>query len=205
MLYNLTMKVIGITGAIASGKSTVAKLFEKKGALLLDADIIARDVARKGSSAYSEIVAYFGEDILDHDKEVDRKKLARIVFKEPAKLEVLNEIIHPKVEKEIELKISEFKTKRTDSRIVVLDVPLLFEAGLEKYCDVLIVVRAGIEQRLERLIRKGMTAEDAEKRIRAQKNKDKLECKADIVIENGAEIKDLENIVDGIWNELVRP
>jgi dephospho-CoA kinase len=202
LLYNQPMKIIGVTGAIASGKSTLARIFNKKGAVLLDADVIAQSVIAEGLPAYNEILTCFGDAVVGAKKEIDRKQLARIVFNDAEKLKALNKIVHPKVEKEILQKLNGLKSENASSKRVVLDVPLLFEAGLDKYCDLAIVVRAKREIRLKRLMLKGMTLEDAKNRITAQEEKHRYENRADIIVDNENGTQALEQQADMIWKEL---
>jgi dephospho-CoA kinase len=205
MLYNHSMKLIGVTGAIASGKSTVAKLLQNKGAIVLDADQIAREVTRPGSSAWNEIVDHFGIEILkrgNYDNEIDRNKLADIVFSDPKELSVLNAIVHPKVLQEVEQRLKALKNEYGNGQIIVLDVPLLIEVGWHKRCDMTIVVRAEYEQRLRRLILRGLTVEEAKRITESQKEKERLESRADIIIDNNDTPEDLEKTIERIWQKI---
>jgi len=194
------LKSIGITGPIASGKSTVASLLKEKGAMVIDADRIARDVVEPDKPAWKEIVAYFGEDVLLHDRRLNRRKLGKIVFENPDKLEVLNKAIHPPVIDEINKRVKHVEAEYGDGKVVVIDVPLLIEVGLHKQCDLTVVVTADKNIRRQRLQEKGLTKEEAESRVAAQSEKEKLEEQADIVIENNGPFAELEKKVDELWD-----
>lgn len=126
------MQVIGLTGGIASGKSTVSKLLKKMGAVVIDADIVSREIMVKGTEAYNKIVEYFGREILKEDGEIDRKKLGNIVFADRRKLKKLNEITHPIIIERIKEKIEE-ERKKNQQKAIVLDAALLIEMKLYKW------------------------------------------------------------------------
>lgn len=193
------MKIIGITGSIGSGKSTVASLLQEKGALIIDADQIARDVIEPDTPAWEEIVAHFGEAILQPDRKINRGELGRIVFSNPEELVFLNNAVHPRVIAEIETDLEEIKNRFGDGKVVVLDVPLLFEVGLDKLCDVTVIVTAGKDARLERLLGQGFSRDEAERRVVAQDYKENLRGLADIVIINNGTVVDLEKKVEELW------
>lgn len=195
------MKLIGLTGSIASGKSTVAALLKEKGAVVIDADQIAKEVVERGKPAYQTIVKQFGEDILKPDRSIDRAKLAGVVFNDPEKLSLLNSIVHPEVMADIKDKLDDY-AKNAPESIVVLDIPLLIEVGFHKNCDLTVVVSADKDIRLKRLLEKGLSQDEAQARINAQSNKEGLESEADIVIENNSTIKDLQEKVDEIWERI---
>lgn len=194
------MRIIGITGPIASGKTTVTSLLKEKGAIAIDADEIARDVVEPGKPAWREIVAYFGEDVLLHDRRLNRRKLGKIVFENPDKLEALNKAIHPQVIDEINKRVKQVEAAYGDGKVVVIDVPLLIEVGLHKQCDLTVVVTADKDIRKQRLQEKGLTKEEAESRVAAQSEKEKLEKQADIFIENNGPFAELEKKVDELWD-----
>lgn len=162
------MIVAGLTGGIATGKTTVAAIFEEAGARRIDADRIARDVVRKGSSAYRDIVAHFGMDLLLGDGEIDRKRLAAIIFSDPAAQRALENMVHPQVRQEIDRRVAQIRGEAPQA-LVILDIPLLFEAGMQRGLDEVILVYAPERLQLERLMaRDGLTEPEAFARIRAQ-------------------------------------
>ena len=178
------MIVAGLTGGIATGKSTVAAIFEEAGARLIDADRIAREVVRKGSSAYRDIVAHFGMDVLLGDGEIDRRRLAAIVFNDPAAQRALEDIIHPQVKREVDRRVG-LIGRQTPEAIVILDIPLLFEAGMQGGLDAVILVYASERLQLERLMaRDGLTEPEALARIRAQMPIESKKALATRVIDN---------------------
>ena len=132
------MKIIGLTGGIATGKSTVAKMFSEAEIPLIDTDFIAKELLNKDSLGYQEVVEYFSEDILHKDKKINRKKLARKIFTNSKKREKLNSIIHPKVKEMVLSEIERYK--KLNKEIVVVDVPLLFESGFDKIVDDVVVI-----------------------------------------------------------------
>jgi len=178
------MIVAGLTGGIATGKSTVAAIFEEAGARLIDADRIAREVVRKGSSAYRDIVAHFGMDVLRGDGEIDRRRLAAIVFNDPAAQRALEDIVHPPVKREVDRRVG-LIGRQAPEAIVILDIPLLFEAGMQGGLDAVILVYASERLQLERLMaRDGLTEPEALARIRAQMPIESKKALATRVIDN---------------------
>jgi len=174
------MKVIGVTGGIGSGKSTVSRMFLKYGAEVVDADEISRSITKKNGAAYSEIVESFGGRILFQDGEIDRKKLAEIVFSDKSKLMLLNSITHKYVFFEMQKCIDE-----SESEVIVLDVPLLFSSDFRIKCDYTIGVTADMKERILRVKqRDGMVEEDIMHRIENQISDEELREKADFIIEN---------------------
>jgi len=196
------MKIIGVTGPIASGKSTVTAFLKEKGAFVIDADIIAREVVEPGKPAWAEIVERFGESILGSERSINRRELGRIVFADPEKRLILNDIIHPRVIEEVEARLAALEeTVQTDA-VVVVDVPLLIEVGMDKRCTLTVMVTAGRELRLERLLKQGLSREEAENRIDAQREKDALVEFADVVIENNGTLEELRSRVEGLWEDV---
>jgi dephospho-CoA kinase len=178
------MIVAGLTGGIATGKSTVAAIFEEAGARLIDADRIARDVVRKGTSAYRDIVAHFGMDVLLGDGAIDRKRLAAIVFNDPAAQRALEDIVHPQVKREVDRRLGLIRRQAPEA-LVILDIPLLFEAGMQGGLDAIIVVYAPERLQIERLmVRDGLTEPEAFARIRAQMPIESKKALATRVIDN---------------------
>lgn len=197
------MIVIGLTGGIASGKSTVTALLKEKGAVIIDADKIAREIMSKGEPAWFEVLNYFGDEILNDDRsDIDRKKLASIVFSDKAKLEALNNITHPKIIEEIKKQVEEYK--KAGKKIIVIDAALLIEAGLDKIVDEVWVVAANEDIQLQRLMarEKDITKDEAVKRIKSQMPlAEKLKF-ADRVIDNNSSIEETKNQVDKIWTKI---
>ncbi|MEV5739451.1 dephospho-CoA kinase [Microbispora rosea] len=190
---------VGLTGGIGSGKSEVSRRLAARGAVVVDADKIAREVVEPGTPGLAEIVEAFGEDILRPDGTLDRERLGAIVFADAEKLKVLNGIVHPKVGERSE----RLQREAPDDGVVVYDVPLLAENNLAPLYDVVIVVDTPDEVRLERLLRfRGMPEADARARIAAQASREDRLRIADIVIRNEGSLDDLEAQVDKIWQDL---
>ena len=191
--------ILGVTGTFGSGKSTVANMFKSFGAELIDADKIAHRVIRPGSEIYKKIINAFSRSILKKNKTIDRKKIAKAVFKDKKLLQKLNRIIHPEV-----IKIIENQICASTKDIVVLDAPLLIEAGLERLVDKLIVVSIHKKKQIERALKKASLSEaDILKRIKAQiPLKDKIRL-ADFVIDNSSTIgktrKQVVSIRRSVW------
>jgi dephospho-CoA kinase len=193
--------LVGLTGGIASGKSTVSALLAERGAEVIDADHIARQVVMPGTHAWYKIRDHFGPGVLFADGTIDRQALADIVFADPAKLTVLNEITHPEIFARI---ADRLEAHHDQDVVVVLDAALLIEAGLADGVDVVIVTHSPREIQLERLAAKGMGARDAEARIGAQLAPEKRLARADIVIDNTGSLEELASRVDEVWEELQR-
>lgn len=181
------MKVIGLTGGIASGKSTISKMFQEAKKNVIDCDVIARDLLNQGTIVYDEIVDYFSAEILLTNNDINRKKLAKIVFGNKRKRDKLNAIVHPRVKEEVLQQIRYYKTKQTD--YVVLDVPLLFESDFHELCDEVIVVYCNYEEQLSRLmIRDRINDEYANMKIKSQMSLEEKRNKANYVIDNSNSI-----------------
>lgn len=187
--------IIGLTGGIASGKSTVAKIFKQKGALVLDADAIAHKVIEPGNPAYKKIVRYFGAGVVNRDRTINRGLLAKIVFFSPDKLKKLNSIIHPLVIRIIKDEIE----KRKRKKVIIIDAPLLIETELHRGVDMLIVVRSSRSIQLKRLREKGFSLKEARTRIDSQMPLKKKVKLADVVIDGALRLKDLRKKVNHIW------
>ncbi|CAM5369782.1 dephospho-CoA kinase [Streptomyces aurantiogriseus] len=195
------MLKVGLTGGIGAGKSEVSRLLVACGAVLIDADRIAREVVAPGTPGLAAVVDAFGEGILAEDGSLDRPALGSIVFADPEKLAVLNAIVHPLVG----ARSRELETAAPDDAVVVHDVPLLTENGLAPLYDVVVVVDAPPETQLDRLVRlRGMTEEDARARMAAQATREKRRDIADIVIDNDVPLADLERRVKDVWADLAR-
>ncbi|OLZ68112.1 dephospho-CoA kinase [Streptomyces sp. IMTB 2501] len=195
------MLKVGLTGGIGAGKSEVSRLLVEHGAVLIDADRIAREVVAPGTSGLSAVVEAFGTDVLTADGSLDRPKLGSIVFADPEKLAVLNSIVHPLVG--VRSRALE-ETAGADS-VVIHDVPLLTENGLAPLYDLVVVVDASPETQLDRLVRlRGMTEQDARARMATQASREQRREIADIVIDNDVPLDALRKRVDEVWEHLVR-
>jgi dephospho-CoA kinase len=193
---------VGLTGGIGSGKSEVSRRLRELGAVVIDADAVAREVVEPGTPGLAAVVAEFGEGVLRPDGALDREGLGRVVFGDPDKLGRLNAIVHPLVGERIRARMAEVERDHPDS-VVVYDVPLLVENDLARAYDVVLVVAASPETQLRRLVeQRGMNEDDARARIAAQAPLSaKLEV-ADIVIDNDGSLADLDPRVREVWADL---
>ena len=195
---------MGLTGGIASGKSTVAHLFRERGAEIIDFDELAREVIRPKSPAYEKIVSTFGDEILLSNGEIDRKKLGAIVFQELSKLRQLNDIVHPFVFAEWRKLIEEIKKEKT-SKIVISDLPLLFETNSAPLFDVVVLVFIPKEKQLERLMKRdGIPYDRAMLMIASQMPIEEKIPLADVVIDNSFPLEKTEKEVEQVWKDLQR-
>lgn len=193
------MLKVGLTGGIGSGKSEVSRRLAARGAVVVDADKIAREVVEPGTPGLAQIVAAFGEEVLRPDGTLDRERLGSIVFADTEKLRVLNGIVHPKVGERSE----QLQREAPDDAVVVYDVPLLAENNLAPLYDVVIVVDTPDDVRLERLLRsRGMPEADARARIAAQASREDRLRIADIVIGNSGSLDELDAQIDKVWQDL---
>ncbi|WP_405932646.1 dephospho-CoA kinase [Streptomyces sp. NBC_00827] len=194
------MLKVGLTGGIGAGKSEVSRLLVEHGAVLIDADRIAREVVAPGTPGLAAVVDAFGEDVLAPGGSLDRPKLGSIVFADPEKLATLNSIVHPLVG----ARSRDLENAASQDAVVVHDVPLLAENGLAALYDLVIVVDASPRTQLDRLVRlRGMTEEDARARMAAQVTRDKRLEIADVVIDNDVPLEELERRVREVWADLV--
>ncbi len=198
------MAYFGLTGGVASGKSTVARMFEEAGARIIDADHIGHELLRSSLPAYQEVVKQFGREILNPSGEVDRRRLGAIVFAERARLDQLNAILHPRIIDRVEELTSAFRAQ--DSHAVVLvDAALIYEAGIGRGFTKMIVVWCRPEQQVERLIAKaGMTREEAERRIPAQMSAEEKRRRADYVIDTSGTLDETRRQVQALCPQLRR-
>jgi dephospho-CoA kinase len=195
------MLKVGLTGGIGAGKSEVSRLLVEHGAVLIDADRIAREVVEPGTPGLAAVVEAFGSDVLAPDGSLDRPALGAIVFADADRLAVLNSIVHPLVG----ARSAELEAAATGDSVVVHDVPLLAENGLAPLYDLVIVVDASPETQLDRLVRlRGMSEEDARARMAAQVTRDKRLETADIVIDNDVPLDELHRRVDAVWADLAQ-
>ena len=196
------MLVVGLTGNIGSGKSTVAHMLSERGATIIDSDVLARRAVEMGTAAYDKIVARWGSAVLAPDNHLDRGALRRIVFSDPQELERLNEMVHPAVEA-FRVRLVEEARRRGD-RVVVCDVPLLFERHMTNTFHPIILVDAPRPLRLERLVQeRGLRETEAMDMIAAQMPAELKRAGADYVIENNGTLTQLERRVEDVWASLV--
>jgi dephospho-CoA kinase len=197
------MLLVGLTGNIASGKSTVARLLSERGATIIDADVLARRVVEPGMPAFDEIVRRWGREVLAPDGGLDRDTLRRVVFSDHAQLEQLNDIVHPEVLVYRDRLVAEARER--GDRIVVSDIPLLFERGLVDEFDRIVLVDAPRPLRLERLMReRGLNETEAMDMITAQMPAELKRARADYVIDNVGTLRALEKSVSTVWSALDR-
>lgn len=197
------MLLVGLTGNIASGKSTVARLLSERGATIIDADVLARRTIDPGTPAHGAIVERWGNAVLSADGSVNRDALRQIVFGTPAELEALNDIVHPQV-RAMRDELVEQARARGD-QIVVCDIPLLFERGLVDDFDRIVLVDAPRELRLERLVReRKLSHADAMEMIAAQMPSELKRARANYVIDNTSTLQALSEQVEEIWSALQR-
>ncbi|MEV5281061.1 dephospho-CoA kinase [Streptomyces sp. NPDC051994] len=193
------MLKVGLTGGIGAGKSEVSRLFVSYGAVLIDADRIAREVVEPGTPGLAAVVEAFGPGILSADGTLDRPKLGGIVFSDPDKLSILNKIVHPLVG----ARSAALESAAGPDSVVIHDVPLLAENGLAPLYDLVVVVDAAPETQLDRLVRlRGMTADEARARMAAQADRAQRLAVADIVIDNDGPLEALEPQARKVWERL---
>ena len=195
------MFVVGLTGGIGSGKSAFAALLAEQGAKVVDADLLGREALQPGRPAWHSVVDQFGDEVLAHHSlQIDRKRLAEIVFADRDKLAALNAIVHPVIMKGIADALD--KLRNTDE-IVILDAALILELGLSEGLDALVVVVADESLRKKRLANeRGMSDADIVARMRAQASPEEQEAKADLVVRNNGNIEELTREAERVWLEL---
>lgn len=191
------MKLVGLTGGIASGKSTVAKILGQLGAAIVDADVLSREVVAPGHEGWNEIVATFGSEVLQPDQNLDRQKLRTLIFNNPDARKQLEAIIHPRVRALAEQRIREHG--EAGYAVVVYEVPLLLEGNLQQWLRPVILVACDVDVQRQRLQqRDGLDAAAAQKHIDAQMSLEKKRRLADYVIENDGSLADLESQVRAV-------
>ena len=195
------MKLLGLTGGIASGKSTVAAILRRLGAAIINADELSREVVQPEQDAWKEIITAFGPDILQEDKTLDRRKLRKIVFDNPEARKKLEAIIHPRVRALAERRISELAV--AGNSIIVYEVPLLFEGQIHLWLRPVILVACEIETQKKRLVeRDHLTEIEAKQHLDAQMSLEEKRRLADYVIENDGNLKDLEQQVRAVLHKV---
>jgi dephospho-CoA kinase len=192
---------VGLTGGIGAGKSAVSSRLGARGAVVIDSDVLAREVVARGTDGLDEVVAAFGPGVLTPDGELDRPALGKIVFGDEAARRKLEAIIHPRVR----ARAAEIEAAAAADAIVVHDIPLLVETGQARSFDVVLVVDVPVEVQVERLTtQRGMADEEAKRRIASQASRDDRLAAADVVVGNDGTLADLDRRVDEVWAELVR-
>lgn len=197
--------IIGLTGGIATGKSTVSALLREKQIPVVDADLIAREVVEPGKTAYEEIVKFFGQEILHWDGQIDRKKLGEIVFSDEEKRQALNAIVHPQIRKEMIRQAME--AQEAGNKLIVMDIPLLFESKLQYMVDRIVLVYVPADIQLARLIeRDDIDEQQALKRIRAQWPIEAKKAEATYLIDNSGSREQtkaqVERLIAALFSEL---
>jgi dephospho-CoA kinase len=192
--------VLGVTGIFGSGKTAVSNIFKSWGADCIDADKVAHRCLRRGRQAYKKTIQTFGKGILDKNKAIKRKKLAKIAFNNRRALLRLNRILHPPV-----IRIIKERIKSSRSRVIVLDAPLLLEAGLKTIIDKLVVVRITRSKQLERVKKRdGLKNKDVLSRTKSQIPQSRKIRLADFIIDNSGIIKQTEKQVEDVWKKLIK-
>lgn len=193
---------VGLTGGIACGKSTVARMLAEQGALLIDFDEMVRAVQEPGGPVWREIVRHFGDEILREDRSIDRRKLGETVFGDREKRELLNRLVHPAVFEEWQRRLARIRARSADA-IVVSDIPLLVEAGMVGTVDLVLLVYASPALQIRRMMaRDGFSRAEAERRLAAQMPIDEKIGLADIVIRNDGSPDETRRAVSAVWPEL---
>ncbi|MFW5879732.1 MAG: dephospho-CoA kinase [bacterium] len=194
---------VGLTGGIVSGKTTVAQIFKRLGAKIVDLDAIARQIVKPQHEAWKKIVQNFGVEILKENQEINRKKLAKIVFSNQEKLNLLNQITHPIIIEVMKKQLNQISNQATEDVICIIDAPLLFEAHIEHMMDKIIVVYINKKEQINRLLqREGLSKDEAIKRIRAQTPIEDKVLLADYVIDNSFSVEQTKEQTFQLWIEL---
>ena len=189
---------VGLTGGLGSGKSTVAALLGEHGAVIIDADEVAREVVQAGTPGFAAVVARFGPGVVGPDGELDRAELARIVFADRGALDDLNAIVHPLVG----ARSAELAKAAPPGAVIVHDIPLLTENGLADRFDAVVVVEADREIRLARLAERGLARAEAEARMTAQANDEQRRTIADEIVRNDGDLDSLAREIDQLWDRI---
>jgi dephospho-CoA kinase len=191
--------IVGLTGGIGSGKTTVCRLLSDRGAMIIDADAIVHELQRPGTDVFKEIVEAFGEDVVGPDGGLDRGKMAAIVFNDPEQRKKLESITWPRVGE----RVAELMQQADEDAVVVIDVPLMAESrGAGRQYDTIVVVDASNDTQIRHLADKGVSRSDAEARMGAQASREERMKLADHVVTNDDSLDDLEKQVDALWLEL---
>ena len=196
------MLIIGLTGGIGTGKSEVTRLLGALGAVVIDADQVGHEAYQPDSESWKEVVKAFGEDILRPNREIDRQKLGAIVFGDPDQLARLNRIMHPRMAGIVSERLESLRDQ--GAKVVVVEAALLFEAGWDSLVDEVWATDSPVETVIERLeARNGMPAEEVLKRIDSQMDRSERLGRAQVIVDNGGNVADLESTVDRLWKTRV--
>lgn len=196
MMQN-NMKVIGLTGSIGSGKSTVAAILSENGAYIIDADKVGHELYYKRGPAWEALIAAFGDEVLDDDGNIDRSKLAAMVFRDNERLSILNAIVHPLIKQEVSRRLN--NARQAGIRLAIVEAALLIEAGWHEMVDEVWLVTADEEVRLRRIMqRNGISADEARRRVQSQIPDAEKAKYADIIIANNGSIDDLKRKVEEV-------
>ena len=191
--------ILGVTGTIASGKSTVAKELARRGATVLDADQLAREVVESGSSVLKKLVKLFGMEILQQDGNLDRDRLGQMVFADVKVRAMLNQIMHPEIAKKSVEQLQQLQNN-PDLPLIVYEAPLLFEVGAESRVDKVLVVKIDPEEQLKRLMsRDGLSEERAQQRMSSQMTQQQKLERADYIIDNSGSLAETKQQIDALW------
>ena len=194
------MLLVGLTGGIGSGKSTVARMLEERGAVVFDADLLAREAVEPGTPGHAAVIERFGADVLAPGGELDREALASIVFADPAARRDLEQIVHPEVRR---LFAEGSEAYHDTDRIVVFSAPLLVESGMHTAFEILVVVSATVATQIQRLMRqRGMSEPAIRARIDAQAPLEDKAAVADFLVDNEGTLAELESQVERLWHDL---
>lgn len=197
------MKFVGLTGGIASGKTTARKMFEKLGAYTLDADALSHKALCQ-EDVYQKLLKHFGSDILNKNIEVDRKKLGRIVINDRKELRFLESVVHPKIAEMRDAFIENVK-KKDKNAVIIYDVPLLYEKKMENMFDTIIVVYVDRKTQIKRIMERNKISEEgAEKRLKLQMDIEEKKKKAQIIIDNRGTLDDTFKQVKNIWDKTIK-
>ncbi len=198
------MKIIGLTGGIASGKSTASRTLRKLGTIIIDADEVARCTVETGSPAWHDIVEFFSRDILNPDNSINREKLGLRVFAHPDYLKKLNEMTHPRIMEEIKRRLK-LAAQEHPEGVLVLEVPLLYETHMEVLCDMVWVVWVDLDTQINRLMqRDGISREDAMRRIQSQMPLDEKAQRADLTIDNTGSLDKIRQFINDNYYRIVK-
>jgi len=195
------MLLVGLTGGLGAGKSTVARMLADRGAVIVDADELARRAIAPDTPGHRKVLESFGDGVLAQDGSIDRRALAAVVFDDPEARRALESITHPEV---FRMLADEVERRRDTDDVVVFDAPLIVETGFDEATDVLVVVALDPALQVERVVARGMDRAEAEARIAAQASPEERRSRADEVLRNDGDLEDLERQVEALWERLRR-